>query len=1578
MSVIDINNNNNLTKYTALLQSPCLHLSAVGSGNGNRQQNYLRWFFRGTLGQNHLPKGDYAQTDYNFNKSGDYVKIYRSTLQGPVILLPLPVPAGYNCFLPSAPQVINNLTQLWSYHYKDKLTYLRFLDKDKYVTAQKMYNPNVNNYKDFVLYYLGTLHGTVEIEFPNDLFFSIWSFKTTFRRPGSFDNILPPSNKVKMEVMSVDGNRASADKYVYARKTSTVSELLTSSPSPVMICENGRSIRFQIDTNNYDNIPGFMLYFYDECIADINNLGEWEELGDFALSLDEQEVFTRLEPEPDLINGEWPRFNDNAFVNIANYQDKWNGTPSDSDDRNIEQVVADYISLSDDENNPRANEQIFIGETDDEGNPLETSLLDVLNIGAMDFHIARMLGLGTIDLNPVPYPNQSYVYLAEYYTESDLGDGLGSRTVKHLYLSLPTSGTTERLPKPPDITEIVPGILNSSNPEEHNTSNDGYTSDGRARFVTILVNEEEQEIPNPPFFASKEEFNRSEYTFPVFGGLEHKMDNDTDWQSPELANDPNYQHLGDGCNETIPLLFSEGLTDRANQRILYIHKQQDSGTHHYLAYGIDIFSRSTRGENICSIETQFQATFLKPPININAFLIRKEFPLLLTSQEEQNRYAAITNNDKTLIRLIFDYHTEQELSVYKIDENYNNLTDTEIVENNVADMDIFPDYYEIYADEVEIFFRNSVPENVSGKAINILDSNPLIATVFTDKYPLLSQGADQYLIPHLPVSKHVNYIGGVLSIGGEQFIIESINSTNPNKPVINVYKKEISGTFTTGEIPDILDADYLQSHQNTPDSLFVAIENMQTDSNWGLNNPHSLKVKIGMPTWEVKREVYHTIVDGEDVRFLEKSRGIWEEVNIEKVEEPEQIFNSDGELVDTIYVFRGLYKLTFVNFQLPQHEQYNANSVSVEWHKGIVRIKRQSALPNGARDLFEVIRMDDSGQNLVLYINDSSYSDTSEYDEITEATQLINYYPGYKVYLYANAANLTETNILPAQGEEVRYSVFGLRSTNSERYSKISAPTVMYAQEVIEPVSPTLPETAKYATRPDFFGRASYTLTPIFNRKPNSILFYRSNDEAFLNALYKKSTVAEIREALEAFGGNDEEFLSNRWKNFLNFGALSQSGQYATFPPDNGYAFPMPDNELFIAAINKFIQWHNSEYNENVSSISQINSLNQVLIPAVAGKHEKLSAIDFIKETIYNTFVPLTEMPVVYQHIKPNAFHPEPYKPQPKKQNIKDRDGYLLKPSDPEFDMAPMAAKDESNLSALKVIFTDFTLDGTSKNIYFYGVKEMNIQMKMSDFSDIIGPVKLVNSNPPEAPEIRVVIPILENRMLGITPSIQFEINAYPKNQYIRKITLYRALNMLDAQSIRSMAQVKEIDIELSDMLQDEKWIINDDFADLTEIPYGTPLYYRLTVSRKVEYAESGSDVIIAEYAPSKPSKLLLTLIPDASAPDAPVLSYTSGQLVDGVLDDITLSWNKTVNNGKYHVYKMNAQGNWVQIKEIAGNNDEVIDLPLADTSLESNALQMLDEDEQAIYHHFKAVAENSSGMLSSNENILTISGQSD
>ena len=58
--------------------------------------------------------------------------------------------------------------------------------------------------------------------------------------------------------------------------------------------------------------------------------------------------------------------------------------------------------------------------------------------------------------------------------------------------------------------------------------------------------------------------------------------------------------------------------------------------------------------------------------------------------------------------------------------------------------------------------------------------------------------------------------------------------------------------------------------------------------------------------------------------------------------------------------------------------------------------------------------------------------------------------------------------------------------------SKISVPSLMFAQETIEALSPEKPEGALYATRPDFFGRSTYSITAKYKHQPHGLLFYLS------------------------------------------------------------------------------------------------------------------------------------------------------------------------------------------------------------------------------------------------------------------------------------------------------------------------------------------------------------------------------------------------------------------------------------------------------------------------------------------------------
>lgn len=122
-------------------------------------------------------------------------------------------------------------------------------------------------------------------------------------------------------------------------------------------------------------------------------------------------------------------------------------------------------------------------------------------------------------------------------------------------------------------------------------------------------------------------------------------------------------------------------------------------------------------------------------------------------------------------------------------------------------------------------------------------------------------------------------------------------------------------------------------------------------------------------------------------------------------------------------------------------------------------------------------------------------------------------------------------------------------------------------------------------------------------------------------------------------------------------------------------------------------------------------------------------------------------------------------------------------------------------------------------------MREINNQFKTSDYSKILGPISLVNTAPLIAPEIIKVIPVLENRTLDIAPSVQLQINAYPKAQNIAKVSIYRTDNAADALSIRTMKSVKVLDLEVENLIDESKWNFEDDFFDLAEVPFGDPCF---------------------------------------------------------------------------------------------------------------------------------------------------------
>ncbi len=485
-------------------------------------------------------------------------------------------------------------------------------------------------------------------------------------------------------------------------------------------------------------------------------------------------------------------------------------------------------------------------------------------------------------------------------------------------------------------------------------------------------------------------------TTPVFGGLEHKIDL-SPWQKPELSNDPRYYNVVPSIEEphfeTRFILIPEPLQP------YFVHQQTENGLHTYNSYGINWFSRATSSGTNISIYTQLiPANPLKAPSNTSSHLIRQESPLFLTSQSEQNRLQAITSNDKTLIRLFFNYHIFQELKDYLIPLN-SGLSNNQILNNEDS---IYRDSDEIFAEDVEVFFRNQVPNNVRGKILSINDHNTIeiLSIIDTGEYYIAS--TNETIVPEIPSGTENNFIGGIFVIGNNRYVIHEI-AQGTSGPKITVYKKQVSDSIVgggnptdedgyeidlpvvNGVFPSVGSNVVLQPPTIEGDGYFMAIENMQSQDSWGSPNPYSYKINVGIQS-QIHREIIEITDDeGQTERRLEKSRGIWESAQIDSIDR-------DGNVITTGHI--GLYRIELTDFQLNEHSQFSETDKSVEYYQGIVRIFTEGSFQGGIavkkRKVLPVIKLrniirpfDTSApENLVLIIEDPSFSQDSGYDKI--------------------------------------------------------------------------------------------------------------------------------------------------------------------------------------------------------------------------------------------------------------------------------------------------------------------------------------------------------------------------------------------------------------------------------------------------------------------------------------------------------------------------------------------------------------------------------------------------------------------
>lgn len=1502
------------------LQSGKLYCQATGSdGSDNTVQgNHIRWAFANDLGDTHLPKGMYSgqfsivpayQCTYGYNNDRDFVVLYRKQYS-----------AKYQTIVDinTAPDnVITNPDNTYRFEYNVvvngpivQINNVLYVDFTDIVSCQN--NASYVNAADYVKFYQNY----------NNLIHVGVQDKLSFAIELKIDGLGNQGDYFQTETVSIPDTLDASNKIISSRRS--YHPTLNGQQDIRIESENIEYIRINYGNGCYPLVFFLETYFdYIKCSEDGQNpqwtLLEGPNVGtaaltDFAVSIDDNLVYDRLQTK-DVANIDaiWPKYNDasaggSASLNIANYKERWLETNNPSTQLNNNETLSyaldKYLTLSADPSNAQAIE-ILSALAPDIGSYV-ISYLEYLKLVALDYHAARMLGMGFIDEDQdVISSGKRYIYVAYYAAFPNSIPNAEN----YLFMSLPTGLQDYRLPPAPTLQQLTYGLSlpTASGSPTLITDPQGYVPNEPKRYINLIKAPFPYDFPLGSFFQSNVEFNLGEMSRPMMYGVEYKEVNAANWVEPELSNDDYFKDPA-GLEETVPI------PEQANP--IFVHEEENEGIHSYAIYAINWFSRVSHLSNILSTDyTQFNIHYtLLPPLNMTATLIQSEDVLLLTTDEEQNMLSQISG-DRTLVRVTFDYN-------HNHNANYQ------------------------FGEKVQFFFRENLPVNVRGQISNVIDglSENRVA-VETRDFSIASTNPSQTISPILLQADFPKFIGGLFASDDNQFIINDIIETdasgiNPTfilKKIIKNHLVQIPGSQDpqTGEWQYNVVEEFIVP---TPGSIFMAVENSSNQNNW----QHQLASEVTLNNFNIANPYTEQETELDLTITTTVIGGIPETAVITNI--------TDSNTQPT----------NFFHVQFSTTGLLPALQTDAYWYKGILRAFNNAGTPEMREYEVVEIKRDATGQiiePLELIILDAEYdpiSGTPHIDTNAGGTD-VNYHPSYKFYLYADPANnFDETHILPSFGEGSRKTYLSARIVDTIPASGmvssyLTMPIEINAREIVEPLPPNVPEGPMYATRPDFYGKATYTFnnkvklsTPLgAPREPFAYLFYRTSDNSILKALYSDATIANILDALENLVPQDAAFDTDRWSDLANgiYDDATGTGtnQFKIYFA-GGFQFPLPDR----AGYSVYLKGTSGSY-ITVYPFASFTDLESVVTGTT------LKVIDFVKRAIRSSFTSLTELAVVYKFIKPysNSY------PSPKAVKIRDNNGALLISSDPEYDPAPMTGLYTDGADTY-IRFTDYTLNGASKSKYFYYAAEMSNTLKIVN-GGIAGPVSLVNAYPPPAPQIRKVTTQLADAIAGLGTAVKFELNNYQKNEQIDKIQIFRAKNALDTGNLRTMEKANIINAGVSSSIE-----ILDDFSDLSQIPYSEPLFYRLIAYRKIKNEFDEEELI-----PSLPSNVVMCNVVDVINPEAPeILPDISPNPPYSI--DVVLNWSPTCYNGKYYLYKMNASGNWNLLTEIESNDAN--DLTFSMTGLvKTNAAN------EEFYHRFKVRAENSSGLFNLAEKELTI-----
>ena len=1515
------------TTLAYLNNSPSLYLQAAGSDGtkGIPAGIHLRWSLAGDLGSNHLLKGDYdAVSTSGYNQPNDYIQVTRTPYINTV--------RNFIDFETDKP-VIDLATKSWNYIIAQNINNKTIFNRIKLTfTDADLYNQlavNTDPTTDF-FNFLAQYTSLILLEVLNKALFMVGF---DFRK-----DAVTGTATLKIETESIIENTGDASAGVINTRKTVILDTASISEESIY-AENIWKISLKKSVTGY--LQRFSFETYHDFLSTCNQ-SDWSPVGDpgFSLSLVDQQVFDRLETSAYPVDHLWPQFNEGTTVRVANYRDKW--TTTRPNEPSIKDIVRKYLALS--ETDPRA-EDILKDENADPGDPgMVVSYLDVLHMLAIDYHIARMLGLGCIDIPVGATVTDKFFYQINYTNRKSIDS---VQRVNYSYTSLPISKMDQLTPEKPAIRPITYSPPAGDLASNSGFDDQGYLKTDHIRFINISRGPFIDEIPDYDFFADMsviDNYNIFETPKPVLYGIEYRPANQSTYIKPEITAGPSTMgtiyHAYDsaypetGVPETVPV--------PDNVTSLYHHFERQEGIHFYAIYGISWLARaSALSDETATDATHFaQKNRLLPPADVAVQFIQKEDILLFTSAIEQAWYQGRS-----------DAFPGQDISFTRVTFNWMDIIDISQLQGySVPELTTV-----VRPDKIKAYFGLQLPLEITGLIQYILpvSGSDIQLSLLTAGYTQIDGTVINPVINPVDFSR---FTDSLLTTTAGQFRVIRIDP-GANGPIITIEKTTNHQNVESDEQSNYYG---LQTFYSGPEinSRFSMVENLNNTANWKPINADISLTSLA----DINNPLIESSTDTEGNVTKNWIGGI----NGNALVTP--LFGNTNDPSD----LPGYYKIEFetgvilnpnpqINLPFnPEHPGQNPpgqlNGAHVEWYKGNVRIPLASG--DVDKKILEVMRIDQTSP-LVLYVYDAGYQDnpiTSSTSPTT--TVVVNFHPGYRAYLFDEPAPVNafnENNILPVGTENSRKTLIGLQTADTRTggsgfRSGVSIPAVLLARKVEDPVqietlitaqsnaAPpatfSLKKVSKTAARakttaalaeapsilglkirPDATAKAAFTFDIRIpaSRNPFGFLFCRVTQEDVLGALYESTTINQIENRLT--DPDTDVYYCQRFFELVNliFDPENQ-GQFKVLGTGQySYGFPAPDKTGLI----------------NVGDSVEIKTAKY-------------------RAAIQGTFLPLTQQTPIAAFIK------EGVQTDNKEPRIRDIFGNLLDPSSPDFDPFPMIRKysNNSDPGATYIRFTDYSLNASSRSLYFYAGAEVTSQLVRGDLSPFTGPVIILPTLPPEAPLIRT-FSIGPSVLPATTPlSVTFQLSPLPPEDQVSIIRIYRTTDLLKAGSLQTMDT--HVDIPVIAGLK-EGYQVTDALADIQPFPAGETLYYRLAGVRFI-INESGS----SEEVLSLGSTITVVKIMDTTNPVAPVITYA--------LNPARLSWPVTTNKGTYYLYKQNNSGNWEKI--FTSQPEQGINTVLYPFS---TPLSLTDEDGNRIYYRFKVKVENASGLLNLTDQELTI-----